>query len=601
MSNTVIQIKRSLSTSQPPSLSVGELAYSYQSNTAFIGTPDGTGVIAIGGKSYLDIQNNIYTIVNSAFNAANSQSASLTAANQAGVIANAAFDLTNTTFGRANSIYDLANAAFEKANSDTGVANSVNAYVNVSTSAANNYAGFMANAANAYAGTLGSAAFDKANNALANTSGTVFDGNLFISANIKVGANLFLSNTGHIYNRPNSSGDGLGYDTIEIYPDNRYSNGLIIDPTAPNHIHLRGTGTQDNAIGDLFVGGENSHFQIPAGLNPAPIITSNGSSWTFQNGGSLLFPDTTIQYTAYSNIVYNTANAAFDKANAANVLAYDTGIGANGYAVTIGASGNAYANLVGSSANNYANDTFVKLTAASQTITGDFSITGNLFIGGNTTAVSANNLIVNDPLIYLANGNPSDILDIGFVGSYTNGTSAHVHTGLFRDHASKQYYLFQGFDANPELNNDITPYSNNMVNATLVADLITSNLTLGGANAILWISAAYDKANAANVLAYDTGIGANGYASAVGVAANLYADAVGTAANTNAANGSYITTGIVKVGVGGTGVTSFTTNGIVFGNNTGDLKVTAAGTEGQVLQASSTGVPQFGMLDGGNF
>ena len=34
---------------------------------------------------------------------------------------------------------------------------------------------------------------------------------------------------------------------------------------------------------------------------------------------------------------------------------------------------------------------------------------------------------------------------------------------------------------------------------------------------------------------------------------------------------------------------------------TAAVKVTAAGTEGQVLQASAAGVPSFGMLDGGTF
>ena len=57
----------------------------------------------------------------------------------------------------------------------------------------------------------------------------------------------------------------------------------------------------------------------------------------------------------------------------------------------------------------------------------------------------------------------------------------------------------------------------------------------------------------------------------------------------------------VAVGYGGTGQTTFTTNGILFGNAGGALGVTAAGTEGQVLQASDTGIPQFAMLDGGTF
>ena len=188
--------------------------------------------------------------------------------------------------------------------------------------------------------------------------------------------------------------------------------------------------------------------------------------------------------------------------------------------------------------NTYANNTFLKLISASQTVTGDFSITGNLFIGGNTTAVSANNLIVNDPLIYLANGNLSDILDIGFVGSYVNTGSAHVHTGLYRDHSSKKYYLFQGYDGNPDNNNDITPYSNNMVNAVLVADLLTSNLTLGSANAIVWIKSAYDTLNAgftvANAAYNNANVGliaANTWANTVGTSGNAYAIVVGASGN----------------------------------------------------------------------
>lgn len=52
---------------------------------------------------------------------------------------------------------------------------------------------------------------------------------------------------------------------------------------------------------------------------------------------------------------------------------------------------------------------------------------------------------------------------------------------------------------------------------------------------------------------------------------------------------------------GGTGVGTFTSKGILFGNGTGALQVTAAGTEGKVLQAGSGGTPEFGDLDGGSF
>ena len=52
MANTNILIKRSLTTGVPVSLQAGELAYSYLSNTIFIGTPDGNGVVNVGGQYY---------------------------------------------------------------------------------------------------------------------------------------------------------------------------------------------------------------------------------------------------------------------------------------------------------------------------------------------------------------------------------------------------------------------------------------------------------------------------------------------------------------------------------------------------------------------
>ena len=53
-SNTSILIKRSLSTAAPSSLKQGELAYSYNSNTIFLGSPTGDGAIKIGGQYYTD-------------------------------------------------------------------------------------------------------------------------------------------------------------------------------------------------------------------------------------------------------------------------------------------------------------------------------------------------------------------------------------------------------------------------------------------------------------------------------------------------------------------------------------------------------------------
>jgi hypothetical protein len=53
----------------------------------------------------------------------------------------------------------------------------------------------------------------------------------------------------------------------------------------------------------------------------------------------------------------------------------------------------------------------------------------------------------------------------------------------------------------------------------------------------------------------------------------------------------------VAVTAGGTGQESFTDNGVIYGNGSGALDVTAAGTQYQVLQAGSGGVPEFGAVN----
>lgn len=336
----------------------------------------------------------------------------------------------------------------------------------------------------------------------------------------------------------------------------------------------------------------------------------------------------------------DTTIAAFDRANAAPNIA-------NSFAVYVGASSNHWANSILTNAQTIADSTYVKLIAPNQTITGNIAITGKLTVTGNAEFLDTETLRINDPLIYLAGNNySSDVVDIGFIANYVNATGQNVHTGLFREHTNEEYYLFQGYNEEP-YGNHIDVTSNGFTIAVLNADLKTDNLTLAGTNVRNWITSAFDKANGAVQTGFVTisasgtdiiadsnndtlsltsanGVVINGNAttdtidislSPTGVTAATYggADRVGqftvnqwgritSASNVSITiDTSAITTGILGVPRGGTGVGTHTENGVLFGNGTSALKVTAAGTEGQVLQASSTGVPQFGMLDGGNF
>ena len=109
-------------------------------------------------------------------------------------------------------------------------------------------------------------------------------------------------------------------------------------------------------------------------------------------------------------------------------------------------------------------------------LTGDaqaenLTITGNLTVQGTTTTVSATNLEISDPLIYIATGNTGAANDIGIVGHFDNGT--YQHTGLVRDATDNKWKLFSGVTTEPstEIAFGSATYD------TLVAGTVEADLT----------------------------------------------------------------------------------------------------------------------------
>jgi hypothetical protein len=146
----------------------------------------------------------------------------------------------------------------------------------------------------------------------------------------------------------------------------------------------------------------------------------------------------------------------------------------------------------------------------------NLTVTGNLSVLGNTVSIGTSTLDVADPMILMASGNFfTDALDIGFAGSYNDGSNAH--TGLFRDAVgNKEWYFFEGYTQEVSGNNNIViadpSFNTSNINVRRVTgNLIARTVTINGRDQASvdstqntnitsvnqFTQGAYDKANAA--------------------------------------------------------------------------------------------------------
>lgn len=116
-----------------------------------------------------------------------------------------------------------------------------------------------------------------------------------------------------------ASGDGYNNGTMELVPDATHGTDqyLIIDPTAPNHIHIRGGGTQDASQAQLILGGERNHVSLSDGGRNVSISTR---------------PATVVN--TYTNL-NQTGNTSFIVSNTANIYVGDTAYYPGGDIVTV--------------------------------------------------------------------------------------------------------------------------------------------------------------------------------------------------------------------------------------------------------------------------
>uniref|UniRef100_A0A6C0JY15 Uncharacterized protein n=1 Tax=viral metagenome TaxID=1070528 RepID=A0A6C0JY15_9ZZZZ len=259
--------------------------------------------------------------------------------------------------------------------------------------------------------------------------------------------------------------------------------------------------------------------------------------------------------------------------------------------------------------------TVIRTTGTNQTIDGSLAITGNLVVSGNTITHDVDNIKTDDSLIQLAANNAADILDIGIFGTYVNAGTKY--TAFFRDASdSGKFKLMTGGTELP------SAVSNTVNAAAFSRATLDANFTGGTVSGLSSVIAIADGGT--NASSFTTGnlVHFNG-TSLVSLANSTYT-LTGGLANSNtitsitvdgfgrvtAATGATINISATQIGSGtltvtrgGTGVGSFTANGVVIAGltSTAALSSVASSTEGHVLQINTSGIPTFAHLQGGTF
>ena len=261
-------------------------------------------------------------------------------------------------------------------------------------------------------------------------------------------------------------------------------------------------------------------------------------------------------------------------------------------------------------------------TTGALTVAGGLGVVGNMNVGGNVTitgtisllgsgnTVSTDSLAVANAMLFLANGNASDSLDIGVVGQYQQGTAKYF--GLVRDQSDGIFKLF--LDATTKPANTVNfgqaglNYGSVQIgelytsNTTATSSTTTGSLRVAGGAGIaggVWAGGAIRTDSTTPSTSVSSGaLIVNGGA---GIAGNVIAGAIqstpiGSVTPSSGAFTTLTASGAVTV-TSGTAATSHTTgaavvtgglgvSGAIFGNST--LRANGAVTFASTLDVTST-------------
>jgi hypothetical protein len=108
---------------------------------------------------------------------------------------------------------------------------------------------------------------------------------------------------------------------------------------------------------------------------------------------------------------------------------------------------------------------------------GNLTVGGNLVVNGNSTIINTTSYTIEDNILQIADGNPADTLDLGFVGHRTVASTLQ-HTGLVRDASAGNWKLFSNVTAQPGNTIDFTnAVYDDLFVGNISANIVKNNYT----------------------------------------------------------------------------------------------------------------------------
>jgi len=217
----------------------------------------------------------------------------------------------------------------------------------------------------------------------------------------------------------------------------------------------------------------------------------------------------------------------------------------------------------------------------------NLTVGGNLTVNGTTTSVNSTVITLDDPVIMLADNTSSatsDGIDRGVNFKWGNGSS--VVDGFFGFDIQTQRFVFKPDDSaegDASDENFTSPWGDAEFGNIYGTGADLGNITVGIAddNTITTVSGKLILDSNTNEVEVNADLDLNG---------NLDVSGTVTLAND------------LAVIHGGTGVSSFTGNGVFISNGAGTALTQVTGTEGDLIQFNGSGVPfASDVIDGGTY